>query len=327
MFSRIFVPLDGSTRAERALDLSASLARQISTHEQAPETLLTLFQAIDLSSWMELDERQEEHTHALEVATRYLEEQAKGLRSQGITVETTVRLGNPAEAILEQSIACKAELIVMSTHGRTGLARWALGSVAERVARSATAPIVLLPDAAPATSMDAEVQHTTATPEILVPLDGSAKAEAALPVALEMAHLRNEDIRLLYVFVPTFEERTLEETHRTWDTDRRRVHQIERYLTRRAGIIQHAGIKAHWTFGYGLPGAKIIDTAHSHTVNLIVMTTQGRGGVMRGRLGRVAEEVLHSGLLPVALVPSAGVEADQSAEAQEDQSLSKEMLR
>ncbi len=328
MFLRIFVPLDGSPRAERALDLAAVLAQQIPTREPALEPLLILFQAVDLSHWLNLDDRKAERTRATEAATRYLEERAKQLRSQGITVETAVRRGNPAEVILEQTMARQVELIVMSTHGRSGLARWALGSVAERVARSVPVPLLLLPDAAPATTVALGVQQTGAMPQILVPLDGSVKAEAALPSAIEMARLLHAEVRLLYVFVPKFEESSLEEVHRTWDAGRRRVHQIERYLMRQAETVQHAGVKAHWTFGYGMPGVKIIDAAHSQQVRLMVMTTQGRGGLVRWRLGSVSEEVLHDGRLPILLVPSAQAEPQLAPEAQEEQGTrAKEALR
>jgi len=324
MFLRIFVPLDGSPRAERALGLAELLAQRTSLGEPALEPLVILFRAVDLSPWLDLDDREEARVRANEAATRYLEKLAWRLRDQGITVETAVRVGNPAEAILEQAMARRVELIVMSTHGRSGLARWALGSVAERVARSAPVPLLLLPDAAPATTLAAEVQQTGRVPQILVPLDGSTKAEAALPPATRVARLLQGEIRLLYVFVPKFEEYRLEEAHRTWDAGRRRVHQIERYLMRQAERAKRAGVNAHWTFGYGMPGAKIIETAHTHQVSLMVMTTQGRGGLVRWRLGSVTEEVLHSGRLPVLLVPSAQAESQPSPEAQGQQAPVKE---
>jgi nucleotide-binding universal stress UspA family protein len=324
MFLRIFVPLDGSQRAERALDLAVLLAQQTSQSESALVPLVILFQAVDLSPLLDLDDHADEGTRATETATRYLQEKARSLREQGITVETGARLGNPAEVILEQTMARQVELIVMSTHGRSGLARWALGSVAERVARSAPVPMLLLPDAAPDTVVAWGNQRTGMAPQILVPLDGSARAEQALPPAKEMARLMHASIHLLYVFVPKFEESSMEEAHRAWDAGRRRVHQFERYLMRQAETVQHAGVKVDWGFGYGMPGAKIIDAAHSRQVSLVVMTTQGRGGLVRGRLGRVTEEILHHGGLPVLLVPSSEAELQLSPEAQEQRTLAKE---
>jgi nucleotide-binding universal stress UspA family protein len=322
MFLRIFVPLDGSSRAERALDLAAVLAQKKTT--PAHESLLILFQALDLSSWLDTDDRADERARATEAATRYLEGQAERLRSKGITVETVVRLGNPAETILEQTMARRVELIVMSTHGRSGLARWALGSVAERVARSAAVPVLLLPDVADNPLIAPEAQPAETPLHILVPLDGSAKAEAALPAAVEMARLLCAEVRLLYVFIPKFEESSLEETHRNWDAGRRRVQQVDRYLMRQAEAVHQTGVKAHRSYGYGMPGAKIIDTARGQGVSLIVMTTQGRGGLVRWRLGSVAEEVLHYGRLPVLLVPPAEGETLLPSEKPERGKLAKE---
>ena len=96
---------------------------------------------------------------------------------------------------------------------------------------------------------------------------------------------------------------------------------MERYLKGKAATAQQAGIKAHWTFGYGLPGAKIVAIAHSEQVSLIVMTTRGRGGLVRWRLGSVAEEVIHNGHLPVLLVPSAETEAQPSPKERKRQAL------
>ncbi len=327
MFLRILVPLDGSTRAERALELAAALAQHSRTHEPSIESLLILFQALDLSPWLDVDNREDERARATEAATRYLEEQAKRLRNQGMVIETAVRLGNPAEAILEESLERQVGLVVMSTHGRSGLTRWALGSVAERVARSAPVPVLLLPDAAAAMTLASELQPTAIPHQILVPLDGSARGEMAVPAAIEIARLLHAAVRLFYVFVPKFEETSLEEAHRNWDAGRRRVHQIERYLMRQAEVVQHAGVKVHWSFGYGMPGAKIIDTAHSHHISLIVMTTQGRGGLVRWRLGSVTEEVLHYGSLPVLLAPSYEAEPQQSPEVKGQRPLAKEALR
>lgn len=314
MFLHILVPLDGSPRAERALQMATELARQTLASEGAFVPLVTLFRVLDLSTWREIDFFEEARTQATKKATSYLETQAEGLRREGLTVETALRLGNPAEEILEQIMARRVELVVMSTHGRSGLARWALGSVAERVARSSPVPVLLIPDAAPARLETTGAQGTLSLPHILVPLDGSAAAEAALHPAMEMARLCHAEMRLFYVFVPKFEERSLEETHRHWDADRRRVEQMEHYLKGKVETAQQAGIKAQWAFGYGMAGAKIVATAHSEQVSLIVMTTRGRGGLVRWRLGSVAEEVIHDGHLPVLLVPSAETEGRPSPE-------------
>lgn len=319
MFLHILVPLDGSPRAERALHMAAAVAQHIITSQSAFVPLITLFRAIDLSTWMEIDAFVDARAQATEKATHYLETQAEGLRKEGLAVETAVRLGNPAEEILTQIMARQVELVVMSTHGRSGLARWVLGSVAERVARSVPVLVLLLPDAAPARFEGTNAQEGLSHPHILVPLDGSATAESAVPPAIELARLLHAEVWVLHVFLSKFEERSLEETSRQWDTNRRHVQQVERYLKGKAATAQQAGVKAHWAFGYGMPGAKIMATAHSQQVSLIVMTTQARGGVVRWRLGSIVEEVLHDSRLPVVLVPSYEMELRSSAEEREEE--------
>ena len=300
MFLRIFVPLDGSNFSEQALEMAALLARREGTSEPALRPLVILFQAVDVSSWLWL-EGEPTHAQARQATTAYLEKQAERLREQGITVETAVRLGNPAEEILEQTMARQAEVIVMSTHGRSGLARWALGSVAERVARAAPVPVLLMPGMPVSASGNTSEPPLPSPSRILVPLDGSATAEAALQPAIDLARLLEAEVRLLYVFIPRFEEQSVLEHQRSWDAGRRRVHQVERYLMRKADEVKRAGVNGRWALGYGMPASQIISDAREHQVGLIVMTTQGRGGLGRWRLGRVAEEVIHQGRMPVLL--------------------------
>lgn len=303
MFLRLLVPLDGSPLAERVLPLATTLAQRTAASKPTLEPLLILFRAVDAVPWLDLS-LGDARTQAMETATSYLEAQAESLRKAGVPVETVVRLGHPAEEILEHVMGRQAELVVMSTHGRSGVTRWALGSVAERVVRAAPVPVLLLPEAAPDTLSCLEPPSAAALLRLLVPLDGSVAAEAALGPAKELARLLEAELWLLHVFVPHYEEVSVSESQQAWEAGRRRVHQVESYLQSKVEALHQAGIKARWTLGSGMPAAKIIEEAHTHQVSLVVMTTQGRGGLVRWRLGRVAEEVIHSGRLPVMVVPS-----------------------
>jgi nucleotide-binding universal stress UspA family protein len=303
MFLRLFIPLDGSPLAERVLPLATTLAQRTAASKPTLEPLLMLFRAVDPSPWLDLPGGGA-RAQALETATHYLEVQAEALRKAGLTVETAVRLGHPAEEILEQVMGRQAELVVMSTRGRSGMTRWALGSVAERVVRTAPVPALLLPEAAPTTLGQFEPPGAAPPLRLLVPLDGSVTAEAALGPGMELAQLLEAELWLLYVFVPHYEEVGISESQRAWEAGRRRVQQVEGYLLSKMEVAQQAGVRARWTLGSGMPAAKIIEEAHTHQVSLIVMTTQGRGGLVRWRLGSVAEEVIHSGRLPVMVVPS-----------------------
>jgi nucleotide-binding universal stress UspA family protein len=133
-----------------------------------------------------------ELVESLRGATReYLERVAAKLRDEGYSVSMQVTGGDPAEVILEVARALDINLIAMSTHGRSGVARWVMGSVAERVVQGATMPIFLVRESA--TTPDREPLR------LLVPLDGSELSELALPMAHEVAKNRGAEILLLHV--------------------------------------------------------------------------------------------------------------------------------
>jgi nucleotide-binding universal stress UspA family protein len=144
-FKRILVPLDGSPLAERALPLATSLAQKFDSE-------IILLRILDVSTltlptWhMEAppDWIVEAHEHIHEEVKNYLKTQQDQLRQQGFEVRTLLRGASPAEGILEIAETQEVDLIVMSTHGRSGLTRWALGSVADKVMGHSHCPVLLI---------------------------------------------------------------------------------------------------------------------------------------------------------------------------------------
>jgi nucleotide-binding universal stress UspA family protein len=134
---KILVPLDGSTLAEQALTKALDLA-------EGREPSLLLLRATEASAWPGIDAT-DEQVRVVHEAEQYLEGVKRDLAAKGIRrVDTSVWYGPPATAIVEAARVAKADLIVMTTHGRSGLGRLILGSVAEGVLRGATTPILLL---------------------------------------------------------------------------------------------------------------------------------------------------------------------------------------
>ena len=128
MYARILVPLDGSELAKAALPLADVFARL------EPSTLY-LVQAVAPDGEA--------------AAARYLEGVVVGLRARGLDAEQVLAHGRPAEVVVQEAERRQADLIVMSTHGRSGPGRWVLGSVADRVLHGATMPLLLVrPDVA-----------------------------------------------------------------------------------------------------------------------------------------------------------------------------------
>jgi nucleotide-binding universal stress UspA family protein len=134
---RILVPLDGSVVAEVALERAADLARGASS-------TLVLLRAAEAHVLPGLDPT-DAQVSAVREAEEYLAAAAKRLREGGVKqVETSVWYGQAAASIVEAARVRNANLIVMASHGRSGLGRLILGSVAESVLRSTDTPILLV---------------------------------------------------------------------------------------------------------------------------------------------------------------------------------------
>jgi nucleotide-binding universal stress UspA family protein len=135
MFSEIVVPLDGSPLAEGILDRLEELARI-----QGGE-----IQLLRVAFFMPLPglDAEEYELKVVRRAEEYLEKIAAGLQAKGVKVSTHVRYGDPAAEILAHAEKY-GSIIVMTTHGGSGLSRWAMGSVADKVVRRSVKPILLI---------------------------------------------------------------------------------------------------------------------------------------------------------------------------------------
>ena len=146
VISRILVPLDGSELAEAALPLAESLARALSlemvlVRAVRSPTVSTPYSAtfLDHTDSADLDSRVEAE------ANTYLEETAERLHAKGLDVRTTVTSGAPAQRLIEAARETPDVLVVLTTHGRSGVDRWVLGSVAEALVRASGDPVLVVP--------------------------------------------------------------------------------------------------------------------------------------------------------------------------------------
>jgi nucleotide-binding universal stress UspA family protein len=144
-FKRILVPLDGSALSERALPAARALARKF-------ESQILLLRVLDIPTpttptsqlEMTIGWVREARQHTFEEARSYLEAIQGELCEEGFDTRVLLRDRAPAEDILDVAKAENVDLIVISSHGRGGLARWTFGSVAERVARHSPCPVLLI---------------------------------------------------------------------------------------------------------------------------------------------------------------------------------------
>jgi nucleotide-binding universal stress UspA family protein len=171
--TKILIPLDGSPLAETEVNTLEALAPLGPLHVR----LVSVVEAIEGMTQVAGDEHLKREEHMLQA---YIEGMTARLKAvpQITRIEGEVLAGLPLESILDQAKAFAPDLLVVSTHGRSGLSRWRLGSVADGIVRSNTANTLVV---GPNARLRAPVRS------VIVGLDGSALAEAALPVATSLA--------------------------------------------------------------------------------------------------------------------------------------------
>lgn len=288
MFKRILVPLDGSELAESVIPYVEELAKVLGSEVM----LIMVFARGDGLS--------------LRMQETYLEQMAQRIRGQlaeaqgkgGGEVSWRVLKGDPAEEILHRAQEAEVSIIALATHGRSGVSRWLLGSVADKVLRGADVPVLLVrAQVAPEVIRERWMEKS-----ILVPLDGSELGEAALPLVEELARGMNAQVILFQALEPR-QVVTWGETQLVYsDTQRREVE--ERALHYLHGVqlrLRERGVVSRAEVGWGLPAEEILDRAEGEDVDLIAMSTHGRSGVGRWVYGSVAERVLRGAQVPVLL--------------------------
>lgn len=288
MLRSILVPLDGSPLAEHIL----SQVRRILIREEAEVMLLHVLH--ETSSW--LDPKAEKRE--MDSASACLEEQWRSLSAHGAKVRYDFMTGNPAVQILRFAQSYKPSIIAMSTHGRTGLGRFAHGNVATTVVRHSPFPVLLC---APHGESGSKLPEQSRFRRILVPLDGSAHALFVLPLVEHLARLYDSEVILLHAeaifidfsLVPTVPLRPPPE-------------ETERILSEPLHWLTAAGIRARPRMVTDPAVTAILSTAVEEQVDLVAMTTHGRSGLSRLVFGSVAEEIVPRCPCPVLVQRTSG---------------------
>ncbi|HEY7909539.1 MAG TPA: universal stress protein [Thermomicrobiales bacterium] len=303
MAYHILVPLDGSPLAATAVPYAVTLARV----SEARVTLLAVVASPPEHAGLPSAAAQEGDERHITESTAYLESVAAAMRAHGLTVTTVVRHGNPASEILAASEDAGCSLIVMSTHGRTGLERIRMGSVAQHVLRHAIIPTLVV-----RRGDDAPTEGAATIAAITVTLDGSPLAEEALPVATRIATGLAIPLTLLRV-IPNLTY--LASTG--WDagysayypvsdeTERGEEHAVEQGLEAIAAPLRAEGldVRTRWERSATSRAAEAIAAVLAkQPAGIAVMASHGRGGVLRWALGSTAEEVLDQSPCPVLIV-------------------------
>jgi nucleotide-binding universal stress UspA family protein len=149
MEQRILIPLDGSKVGETALPCVKDLVSKLLPGSKVEITLLQVVSSLTHyivagEAGVQVPYTEKEIEQIKKKALGYLENTSESLKSTGATVKIMVRIGSPADEIIRIADETDASLIAMSTHGRSGISRWAFGSISDRVLRGATKPILLV---------------------------------------------------------------------------------------------------------------------------------------------------------------------------------------
>ncbi len=323
MFQRILVPLDGSDRAEQAIATAANLARvsngsivllQVvnpdTTHVETPAISIGILDA------------------EIEHAKQYLAMIAACNVLSGIGVTTEVLTGDPALTIFPAAHAHQADLIIMCSHGSTGVRRWGIGSVSQKVARCSPLPVLILREGA---GVPTNLHPGGIRPvRVQVALDGSPLAEAALLPAAQLSAALSAPapgaLHLVHVLpFSTQDEQAIRESAQK---------EAETYLQtiqQRLHTEDAADLKLQITTlvetNTDVADALICMAENSEGMeadenfagcDCIAMATHGRGGLQRWLIGSITERVLHATKLPLLIIrPQKVAASHKPAEAPE----------
>jgi nucleotide-binding universal stress UspA family protein len=305
MFKRVLVPLDGSELAERALEPALAVVRatdaellllcvpsyqQIIAPAAAGYGMVPTDQIIDLGR----DEAQQ-----------YLAGLRREARCSKCRIRTLVIAGDVAGCIVDTAASENVDLIVMTTHGYSGLTRWMLGSITERVLRGAPCPVLVVREAMPLC-------------KALISLDGSAVAEKALAPGLALARILGCQVTLLRV--DTGEELSAVEqgmlqmagAGSCQDLVGQGEARLHYYLECLAKKYRTPDLAIDTAVVQAKPAEAILSYAEAQGIDLIIMASHGRGGVRRWVYGSVTEKVLRQANRAMLIVRPPAAEASDS---------------
>lgn len=281
MFDNVLVPTDGSDCADAAVQYAEDLAGRYG----ATVHVLSVVDSRPLENVPHREQVTDEYT---EIAERTGAE----LSAPDISVTEAVQTGVPHSAILEYAADREIDLVVMGTHGRTGVERYLLGSVTEKVVRLSDVPVLTV-------SLTDDGTVSFPYEEILVPTDGSAGAETAVGPALEIARTDGARIHALSVIDPMamgVDVRSEAMLGSLEESARMAVEAVEKRATAASVPSVETAVEL------GSPYRGIRSYVDTHDIDLVVMGTHGRSGLERYLLGSVTEKTVRTSPVPVLTV-------------------------
>lgn len=302
MFRKILVPLDGSDTAECVLPHVKLLA---STDENVTTDFIYIVAPLD-APMIDAKYRKKIETESRQAAADYLKRliNKSGLKEKARAV---VIAGKVAETITDYAVSNKQDLIIMATHGRSGVSRWFYGSVADKVVHAAATPVSLVKAGSGCKASYPAGRRL----RILVPLDGSIVAESVLRPLKEInRQLKDRKLDIILARVCEIFPTPVgypPPLSMSWEEylsyEKKRCRAIcHDYLSSVQGKLARAGIKTRIEIPEGNSAELLIDYINHNAVDLVLISTHGRTGFSRWAFGSIAEKVLKGSNSPVLLI-------------------------
>ena len=301
MFDSILAPMDGSELAECVIAHIIAIARSFN----AESTLLRIMeknranaspQLFDLLNWQINKTR----------ATVYLEKVKVRLQESGVRARTLVMEGLIAEGITDYAKNQGMKLIILSSHGRSGLTHWGISSITQKIILDASTSVLLVR----ADQHDIQAGALSAMPlyqRILVPLDGSQRAEIVLPMLTQMAHFYHSQIHIVQVVQTPEMARQMPPTPEDIDLNNRVVErnleEAGNYLERvkSQSYLEGVSVQTHLISGANA-AVELHQLVEQEQIDLVMLSAHGYSGIQQWPYGNMVNNFILYGKTALLIV-------------------------
>ena len=280
----IMVLLDGSSQAAKAIPVAGMIAQKLNSH-------------VTVASFIK-QRSQEQYKEDEELRKTYLDGVVSHLKEDGVEAHSVVQPGSITDKQDESAANTEYDIVVVTTQGESGVKNWFQGGFSHKLVQKIEKPVLLV---------DLDEDGNNPIKEIgsiLVALDGSSHSERALPYARALAKALNSRLVLLSVpAVPDASEyrapaEIIENIRSKAEAGMRK------YLESTAAVLRKDGLTVSTKVAGSIPSHAIVETAKEEKIDLIMLTSQGRGSAFNPMLmGRVADYVVDNTHMPVFMVP------------------------
>ncbi len=293
MYDKILVPLDGSELAEVSLPYAEELAARLGSHI----TLIYLSRSEKDPSFS----RRKEYLDKVLGSTKGEMDKLLEKPGEETKIGSAVLVGHAAEEIVKYADKEDMGLIVIATHGRSGIKQWAMGSVASKIITATRRPVMLIR----AKEASPDIRKMGTIKRLLLPMDGSKESESILPHALEIASNFKPEVVMFQAISLAYPTYTADAfayvTYSDQQMDAMKASALD-YLEKVGSSFREKGIEVKSDVRFGSTADEVINYADEIGADFVAMTTHGRSGIGRWLFGSTTVRVMKGGNTNLLLV-------------------------